>query len=67
MTCAASMFPCSSCETPKKDFKTCEQTGKTRTISDLAHDYERFLNDKAERQPGKHYHAVVNQPLFLKL
>ena len=65
MTNDAFAFPCWSCQIPKADFKTCKQTGKSRTISDLAFEFERIISSNAEKKDAEMYHNVVNQPLFL--
>ena len=61
---AAAYFPCGECTTPQSDFHTCEKTGDTRTVSDLANEYERFKSDQAKRKDGKDYHNVIHLPLF---
>ena len=60
----ACFYPCTDCKTPREDFKTGKKTGATRTVSSLAHDYERFTLDQAKRKDAKQYFNVIHQPLF---
>ena len=61
---AAAYYPCTECKTPRKEFCKAKKTGDSRTISDLAHDYERFESDQAKRKDGAQYYNVIHLPLF---
>ena len=63
---AACTYPCTDCKTPRKDFHTGKKTGATRTVSDLAHDYERYWLDEANKKDSPDYYNVIFLPLFFE-
>ena len=63
---AASTYPCTDCKTPRTDFHTGKQTGPTRTISDLAHDYESYILSGAIKKDSPDHFNVIFLPLFFE-
>ena len=60
----SSTFRCNSCLAHKDNLGQC---GKIRTVSMVAHDYERFISlGKGNRKLGKLFNCVVDQPLFFE-